>query len=221
MASTLPPLAQATSGALASVVSNLLVYPLDTVTTRMQTSKGHPSLLASLKKIARQDGWLSVYRGLGSDSLSTAISQFAYFFLYALLHKQFLRHKIRKAVAAELAPDAGKRSGKASPPMLSALEGLLVGCLAGMVAKGIVAPLSNITVRQQTSSTAKAMAGDAEKVEEEDSDDDEGSYSAAPSMLEIARDILQEKGWTGLWSGYKSSIVLVSSAPSPRFDLLR
>ncbi|ORY36266.1 hypothetical protein BCR35DRAFT_336619 [Leucosporidium creatinivorum] len=52
MASTLPPLAQATSGALASVVSNLLVYPLDTVTTRMQTSKGRSTLVSSFKRMS-------------------------------------------------------------------------------------------------------------------------------------------------------------------------
>lgn len=46
---------------------------------------------------------------------------------------------------------------------------------------------------------------------EEDSSDDEGhSFSRGPSSLEIARDIYREKGWTGFWSGYKNSIVLVS-----------
>jgi len=205
MASTLPPLYQASSGALASVMSNLLVYPLDTVTTRMQTSKGRSNLVSAFKRIVREEGVSSFYKGLGSDTLSTAISQFVFFYVYSLLHKVFLRHKTRSTA----------RAAVGGQTTLSALEGLLVGCLAGLVAKGCVAPLSNVTVRQQTSSTAKAQAEDAEKkaageAGEEDSDDEDGDYSSAPGIMEVVRDILQEQGWTGLWSGYKSAIVLVS-----------
>lgn len=188
-------------------MSNLLVYPLDTVTTRMQTSKGRSNLVSAFKRMVREEGISSFYKGLGSDTLSTAISQFVFFYAYSLLHKGFLRHKTRTAARATV-------GDKASPPILSALEGLLVGCLAGLVAKGIVAPLSNVTVRQQTSSSAKAKAEDAEKkagaAGEEDSDDEDGDYSSAPGITEIVRDILKEQGWTGLWSGYKSAIVLVS-----------
>lgn len=64
---------QASTGAIASVLSNTLVYPLDTVTTRMQTSKGHVTLLSALRKMVNEGGIRSFYRGLGSDSLSTGI----------------------------------------------------------------------------------------------------------------------------------------------------
>lgn len=205
MASSLPPLVQAASGALAAVTSNLLVYPLDTVTTRMQTSKGRSNLVTAFKRMLREEGITSFYKGLGSDTLSTAISQFVFFYAYSLLHNGFLRHKTRRAARAT--------EGDKASPVLSTLEGLLVGCLAGLVAKGVAAPLSNVTVRQQTSSTAKAKAEGAQKkvgAGEEDSDEEDGDYSSAPGIMEIVRDILKEQGWTGLWSGYKSAIVLVS-----------
>lgn len=186
-------------------MSNLALYPLDTVTTRMQTSKGRSTLLSSFQRILRDEGISSFYKGIATDTLSTGISQFVFFYAYSLLHKGLLRHKSRTAAVGD----------KASPPILSALEGLLVGCLAGIVAKGMTAPLSNVTVRQQTSSTAKAKAEDADAEKQagpggEDSDDEDGDYSSAPGIIEVVQDILKEQGWTGLWSGYKSAIVLVS-----------
>ena len=39
LASSLPPLVQATAGAIGAVVSNSLLYPLDVLTTRMQTAR--------------------------------------------------------------------------------------------------------------------------------------------------------------------------------------
>ena len=94
--------------------------------------------------------------------------------------------------------------------------------LAGVVAKGFVSPLSNVTVRQQTATAKKRdvdggkegeegrveMKGDADS---SDSDDDAG-YDHAPTIIDVGRDIVDEKGWTGLWSGFKSSIILVSLA---------
>ena len=186
---------QASTGAVASVISNLLVYPLDTVTTRMQTSKGNVTLLASLKRMVNEGGIGSFYRGLGSDSLSTGISQFVYFYCYTFLHRLVTKQKVRRAT----------RGGKGAET-LSALEGLLVGCAAGIVAKGLVAPLSNVTVRKQTASAPKAKAEGA--AGDDSSDDEDGDFAASPSIMDIIHDILQEKGWTGLWSGFKSSILL-------------
>lgn len=179
---------QASTGAVASVLSNLLVYPLDTVTTRMQTAKGNTTLITSLRKMLNEGGIRSFYRGLASDSLSTGISQFIYFFCYSFLHKLVLKQKARRA------------GGKSAA--LSAVEGILVGCLSGIVAKGIVSPLSNVTVRQQTSSAPKAKAeGAPQKAGDDSSDDEDGDFAASPSITDILNDILREKGWTGLWSG--------------------
>lgn len=103
--------------------------------------------------------------------------------------------------------------------MLGALEEIAVGMLSGVIAKGIVSPLSNIAVRQQTASSptkqAKVKTADKPTAAEalsSDSDSDDGEYST-PTVWEVARDIFEEKGWTGFWSGFKSSIALVSVSP--------
>ncbi|KAM0793476.1 hypothetical protein ACM66B_000918 [Microbotryomycetes sp. NB124-2] len=226
MSSTLPPLVQATAGSFASVCSNALVYPLDLVTTRMQTATrgkvnkqtgkrganmhGYDTVLRAIKTIASTEGWKSFYNGIGSDSLSTGISNFLYFYVYSFLHSKLVSHKERK-----LGPTTTK-DGKKLPPALTALEGLLVGMLAGIVAKGFVSPLSNITVRQQTASTAKdkkdsnavGQAGVRAQEDSDSSDDESSSYGSTPSIIEVANDILNEKGPLGFWSGFSSSILL-------------
>jgi len=105
--------------------------------------------------------------------------------------------------------------------MLGPLEEMAVGMVSGVVAKAIVSPLSNIAVRQQTASAPSKQRSDkaapppdqptaAEAVSSDDESDD-GLYST-PTALEVAQEIMDEKGWTGFWSGFKSSIALVSCA---------
>ncbi|GAA6001831.1 hypothetical protein JCM10207_002340 [Rhodosporidiobolus poonsookiae] len=250
MASTLPPLAQATSGALGAVVSNTLVFPLDTLTTRLQASSsssrrrstpkpgrkgGYASLVAAVRTLVAQQGWSGFYAGLGPDTLSTLISQFFYFFLYSALRDRLMARKLRLGEGVKVATSISSGEGKRpAPPLLSALEELAVGCLAGVISKGLVSPLSMITVRAQTSSEAKqdvaggkegdkapvdagALDGAGEKMaakavrdEESDSDSDDG-YSAAPSALRIAKEIYHEQGLAGFWSGFQSTILLTTN----------
>lgn len=139
----------------------------------------------------KEEGAAAFFRGILPDSLSTALSNFLYFFSYSFLHKFLLERKAR-------------RNPSAKPLLLSAVEELLVGCLAGVVAKGVVSPLSNITVRMQTATAAKAKiegAAEKEEVPGDSSDDDDSPYGSSPTTLDIAKEIYEEKGWTGFWSG--------------------
>lgn len=162
-----------------------------------------------------------MYRGLPSDSISTGLSNFIYFFVYSFLYE---------AVSKRKASRAGKNvtgGAKASPTAaLSALEGIVVGCLAGIVAKSCTSPLSNITVRQQTAATSSKTADKSAKGADDGSESDDsedGTYTVTPSMIEVANDIVDENGWTGLWAGMKAS-VLLSVTPGITyyaFDVLR
>jgi hypothetical protein len=104
--------------------------------------------------------------------------------------------------------------------LLSAVEELAIGCLAGIFAKGVVSPLSMITVRAQTSSEPRqevvgGREGDTRAVESDDSgDEDNGGYGRAPSALAIGKEIYQEQGLFGFWSGFGSTVILVRPAAS-------
>ncbi|GAA5870324.1 hypothetical protein JCM16303_001964 [Sporobolomyces ruberrimus] len=234
MASTLPPLAQAVSGSVGATISNALVFPLDTLTTRLQasnrrrrpapvsTSKVPPSktnttLVEAIRSLWNSGGWKAFYSGLGPDSLSTAISQFLYFFVFSFLRARLLARKLRSAPNGTKLAKIGEGKGKkaAAAPLLTAVEELLVGCVAGIVAKGFVSPLSMIAVRQQTSSEPRqemvgGKQGDKRPVEggEHSSSDEEDEYGSPPTAIKIAKEIYESQGLKGFWSGFQSTIVL-------------
>ena len=125
------------------------------------------------------------------------LSSFSYFYFYSLAHKTASNRRLRR------------RPGTKAP-VLSAGEEIALGCLAGIVAKALVSPLSNVTVRQQTgrSQKGKQPAKPREGGDDDDDSDDDAAF-ATGSILRVAQEIYEEKGWSGFWSGFKSSIVLV------------
>lgn len=112
--------------------------------------------------------------------------------------------------------------GKQKGIVITAAEDLAIGALAGVVSRFFTTPLSNVTVRMQTSATPK------EKVEEEkakgkgkesgsDSEsDDEGGYAESAGIMDVLRQIVAEKGWLGLWSGFETAAML-SISPALTF----
>lgn len=255
MTSHLPPLVQATAGSLGAVVSGALVFPADTLVKRNQVKRParrrpterayeatrlgrpvkavypHPTGFRAVVHTLKTEGLLSLYSGLGPDSLSTLLSQFLYFLCYTALRTRLVKRKQRFQQPQAAAVDT-KSAKKAAAILLSPLEELGIGCLAGVVAKGLVSPLSMITVRAQTSRqprqdvvggkpgdkspvdpAAAATATTAEKQpDDSDSDESDDGYSAAPSTIDLAREIYDEQGLAGFWSGFSSTVILVRTA---------
>ena len=78
-AAPLPPLATASAGALGAATSNAIIFPLDLITSRLQTqnSRGknkYTSPGQAARKIVRTEGVSGLYAGLSSDTLSTLLS---------------------------------------------------------------------------------------------------------------------------------------------------
>ncbi|ORY84814.1 mitochondrial carrier domain-containing protein, partial [Protomyces lactucae-debilis] len=183
---SVPPIIHALSGAVASIFSNTAVYPLDFVTTRLQTQeqgpaaaleKGQPQkqytgLQDAFEQIYQKHGLAEFYRGLGADNLSTMASTFCYHFAY-----NFIRDR-RVAVHT-------KRRGGHKPSVLSMMEELTIGASAGVISRFVTSPASNIVTRSQTQDGGTAM--------------------------DIVRDIYNEKGITGFFSGMKASVILAAN----------
>lgn len=83
--SDIPPFAQAAAGATGSIVSNTIVYPLDLISTRLQTARkssvasgsgsraSKASLYQAFKEIVDKKGVAGLYQGLGTDNLSNTV----------------------------------------------------------------------------------------------------------------------------------------------------
>ena len=77
-AAALPPLATASAGALGAAASNAIIFPLDLITSRLQTQgrgkNKYTSPVQAARKIVRSEGVSGLYAGLASDTLSTLLS---------------------------------------------------------------------------------------------------------------------------------------------------
>lgn len=226
-----PPFAQATAGALGSITSNTLVYPLDLLSTRCQTQSrgrdgkgGYKSISAALKEIVDQNGIKGLYQGLGSDTLSNTLSNFLFFYFRSFFMESVIERKKAKFPPT---PAGAKGKGK-SRIVITAAEDLAIGALAGVVSRFFTTPLSNVTVRMQTSANPKQKskeqldainkrkeAGGTQPSSDSESDD-EGGYAESAGILDVLRQIVAEKGWLGLWSGFETAAML-SISPALTF----
>ncbi|ETS60915.1 hypothetical protein PaG_04836 [Moesziomyces aphidis] len=199
----LTPFGQALAGALGGVFSNAVIYPLDTVKTRIQAGQSSavtpgkevrdpkdptktivtvPKNVGMIKGILHiihsKEGAMGLYKGFAASMVNTFTTGFAYFYWYST---------VRTLYQNRLA----KRSANGVAIMSTAAE-LVLGAIAGALAQIFTIPVAVIATRQQlaTSETAK----DGKPVDE--------------SFMGVARDILKEDGVTGLWRGLKPSLVL-------------
>ncbi|KAI5794125.1 mitochondrial carrier domain-containing protein [Pyronema domesticum] len=89
--------------------------------------------------------------------------------------------------------------GQPNSTQLPIMEELGIGIAAAALSKFIAAPMSNIVTRKQTAAMLYPNA-------------------KAPSTARIYHDIMREKGVSGLWSGYRASLLLTLN-PSITFLL--
>ncbi|KAF7177603.1 hypothetical protein CNMCM7691_005932 [Aspergillus felis] len=182
------------SGTTAAILANIIIYPLDTVKTRLQVqvhsrskctepkedkSRSPPpihtsydNVLDAVSHVVQEEGISGLYRGLSSSILSTASMNFAYFYWSTkarTVYQHFLEtYKI---------PDSN-----------GIVKELLLGAVGGAMAQICTNPIAVIVTRQQTCRGA----------------------DEAKSILGVLKDIVRsEDGWTGLWRGLKVNLILV------------
>ncbi|CUS21895.1 LAQU0S04e03290g1_1 [Lachancea quebecensis] len=184
-------LENAITGAVASSLANVLVYPLDVVKTLIQTqnkSSGEATVntegvekknveeirykntLDAILKILKDRGIGGLYRGLPASIVAGFLQSFSYFFWYSVVRKSFFRLKLLK----------GKISKFSTP------EELLLGIVAAAVSQVFTSPIGVISTRQQTL---------------------EGSNKTR--FVDVVRQIYKEQhNITGFWRGLKVSLIL-------------
>lgn len=135
-------LSEATSGAIGSLLSTTILYPLDTCKTKYQAEvRAHGQQkyrkLSDVLWEAMSNGQvLSLYQGLGTKNLQSFISQFVYFYGYSYFKRLYL-----------------KRSGNKS---IGAKANLIIAATAGACTAIITQPLDTASSRMQTSAFGKS-----------------------------------------------------------------
>ena len=200
----MPALGHAVSGAIGSAISNVAVYPLDLIITRLQVQRqlrkehvdtsdhdrDYRGVLDAVAKIYRREGgFAALYTGVAQDTGKTIVDSFLFFWLYNF----FRQRKLSKQ---------GPRARS-----LPALDELVVGALAGALTRLITAPIANVVTRKQTAAMTASTSSSSQ-----------GGPTNVPSTKAIIRSIIEEKGPQGLWSGYSATLVLTLN-PSITFFL--
>lgn len=76
---------EAAGGLSAGIVGTVIGFPLDTVKTRMQTGSANGNIFQVARTVAKQEGLLSLYKGIGPPLISLSIlgtltfTQYSYF----------------------------------------------------------------------------------------------------------------------------------------------
>lgn len=150
----LDPLGKAVAGAVAAVIANTLVYPIDLAKTRLQTQpeeiENHKKLKSTsdvLRKVYAKGGFFALYNGLLGSLAGTVSTNFAYFYWYSFIRSLYITKRSK---------------GK---PLSTAVE-LLLGAVAAAVAQMFTIPVSVITTRQQ--STDQSFFECLKEINEED-----------------------------------------------------
>ncbi|KAF7188777.1 Peroxisomal adenine nucleotide transporter 1 [Pseudocercospora fuligena] len=193
IAPALPALGHALAGGLASALSKAVVYPIDTIVTRLQVQKQlkgdkeapsaaseadveYKNPIDAAQKIYKNEGGLQAfYQGLNSDVVKHIADSFFFFLAYNSLRDGMLR----------------RQGGKQLP----VVKELSVGVLAAAISKAITQPISQVVVRQQTAALVAAR-------------DPEASSSRSVAVKDIVKQIREEKGITGFWAGYSAQLIL-------------
>ncbi|KAG9136137.1 hypothetical protein Leryth_003756 [Lithospermum erythrorhizon] len=133
-------LVDATAGAVGSLVSTTILYPLDTCKTKYQAEIGDDQKYKKISDVlfeAISSGeivWL--YQGLGTKNVQSFISSFIYFYEYSFFKKLYLK----------------KTGGKS----IGTRANLVVATAAGVCTIIVTQPLDTISSKMQTSTFGKA-----------------------------------------------------------------
>ncbi|KAF5746745.1 peroxisomal adenine nucleotide carrier 1-like [Tripterygium wilfordii] len=135
-------ISEATSGAIGSLLSTTILYPLDTCKTKYQAEarahgqQKYRKLSDVLWEAISTHRVLSLYQGLGTKNLQSFISQFIYFYGYSYFKRTYLQWNGSKSIGTK--------------------ANLVIAAAAGACTAIITQPLDTASSRMQTSDFGKS-----------------------------------------------------------------
>lgn len=175
--------AHALSGAGGGIISMLLTYPLNTISSRLQVqhttgNKAYQSSLDALKKIIDTEGLAGLYSGLDSALLGIAVTNGVYYYFYEWSKAGFERRSKQNAV--------------------STLESIISGTIAGAATVLITNPIWVVNTRMAT-----------RKHSIDENDEEDGRKPKPLNSIQALNNILKEDGLLSLWQGVVPALILV------------
>ncbi|KAK8484263.1 hypothetical protein V6N11_057105 [Hibiscus sabdariffa] len=135
-------ISEATSGAIGSLLSTTILYPLDTCKTKYQAEvqahgqRKYRNLSDVLWEAVSNRQVLSLYQGLGTKNLQSFIAQFVYFYGYSYFKRLYLEKSGFKSIGTK--------------------SNLILAAAAGACTAIVTQPLDTAASRMQTSAFGKS-----------------------------------------------------------------
>lgn len=135
-------ISEATSGAIGSLLSTTILYPLDTCKTRYQAEartdgrQKYRNLSDVLWEAISNRQVLSLYQGLGTKNLQSFIAQFVYFYGYSYFKRLYLERSGYKKIGTK--------------------ANLVIAAAAGACTAIVTQPLDTASSRMQTTAFGKS-----------------------------------------------------------------
>jgi adenine nucleotide transporter 17 len=213
-------LGHAVAGASGAVVAITAFFPLDAIRTRQQAAAGRQSAEErqlstgtwdALRRVVREEGWTSLYRGLGAVQTTMGISYFVYFFAY-----EGLKQAVSRTASGAMA----------SGPGLSPLANVAVAWAAGSANVLLTTPMWVVNTRMKVQGRTlgprvrpepkRGATGARPGVPAKAAEEDVAKTRPYRNILDGLLRILREEGPRALWAGTLPSLVLVCN-PSIQF----
>ncbi|KAK7280174.1 hypothetical protein RJT34_25236 [Clitoria ternatea] len=195
-------LSEATSGAIGSLVSTTVLYPLDTCKTKYQAEvqaqhqRKYRRISDVLWEAISTRQVLSLYQGLGTKNVQSFVSSFIYFYGYSYFRKLYLKKTGNKTIGTT--------------------ANLIVATAAGVCTIVITQPLDTASSRMQTSEFGKSKGfwktlSDGTWSEAYDGLGISILLTTNPSIQYTAYDQLKQRLLKGKKTGTKSSSEALSA----------
>ena len=137
------PIVEATSGALGSLLTCVLLYPIDLCKTRIQSGRSEVGVGATALQIVRTEGAGALLAGLSPKALHTTLQNFLYFYSYEYLKRVLLGGVLQR----------GSFAGNT-----------LCGVGAGISNMTVTLPLEALVVRAQNAGGRQSLADTAREL---------------------------------------------------------
>ncbi|KAL3811419.1 hypothetical protein ACHAXA_001093 [Cyclostephanos tholiformis] len=190
----------AVSGAIGSALSITILYPLETVRTRLQVDALSPSSggnddarhssLRLVCDIVKAEGLGGLYRGWFSLVVALMALNFVYFYCF-LASKRWIVEMLEEAGSAIDLMRSDGDMGSINP---SAVD-LMAGYLAGAVAVLVTGPLWLVNTRLKLQGVCTGGSN-------------QGTSQQYTGILHCLRKVYNDEGISALWQGTFTSIIL-------------
>jgi len=177
---------QVLSGSVAGISATIVVHPLDTIRTRLQTAEvsgaKYSGALDCAVKTLRYEGWKALYKGIWSPLMAQAVYKAVIFTTYNGV-KRALDRPFSSIPSSSSKIENGRRAGIG--------QIMLAGAVAGGVNSFVVTPVelirNNLMVQYDSKISRDKQSG-------------KGSFKPRGDV-DIARDVIRQRGIMGMWRG--------------------